>query len=122
MRTDSNTVLSLSPSVPPKKAALAKASSESGAAFAKDFNHAKDARSAKKEVVANDSSVSNGTSAAPSSEPSSVKTSSVAAGASSTEASSPVATKASSTEASSQLLQRRHLLRLLPSCCRGFFY
>ena len=72
MRTDSNTVLSLSPSVPPKKAALAKASSESGAAFAKDFNHAKDARSAKKDPIANDSTASSEASSTPSSSESSL--------------------------------------------------
>ncbi|NLQ16541.1 flagellar hook-length control protein FliK [Marinomonas sp. M1K-6] len=42
MRTDSNTVLSLTPSVPPKKAPFAKSSSANGAAFASDFNRAKE--------------------------------------------------------------------------------
>lgn len=59
MRTDSNTVLSLSPSVPPKKATLAKSSSESGVAFAKDFHNAKEANHVKKETVVNDSPGSN---------------------------------------------------------------
>lgn len=48
MRTDSNTVLSLSSGVPPKKSALTKASSSNGAAFANDFNKAKDTISSKK--------------------------------------------------------------------------
>ncbi|WP_417527206.1 flagellar hook-length control protein FliK [Marinomonas shanghaiensis] len=59
MRTDSNTVLSLSPSVPPKKATLAKSSSESGVAFAKDLHNAKEASHVKKETVVNDSPVTN---------------------------------------------------------------
>ena len=103
MRTDSNTVLSLSSSIPPKKAALAKASSESGVAFSKDLHNAKEAHNAKKEVVANGSSVSNGTPAAPATESSSVKTSAVAAEASPTEASSSVAAEATATEASSPI-------------------
>ena len=48
MRTDSNTVLSLSSGVPPKKSALTKASSSNGAAFANDFNKAKDTINPKK--------------------------------------------------------------------------
>lgn len=72
MRTDSNTVLSLSPSVPTKKPTLAKTSTESGAAFAKEFNHAKDARNAKKDPITNDSTASNEASLTPSSSESSL--------------------------------------------------
>lgn len=72
MRTDSNTVLSLSPSVPTKKPTLAKTSTESGAAFAKEFNHAKDARNAKKDPITNDSTASNEASSTPSSSESSL--------------------------------------------------
>ncbi|MBU2020778.1 MAG: flagellar hook-length control protein FliK [Gammaproteobacteria bacterium] len=48
MRTDSNTVLSLPASVPPKRAALTKAPSNNGAAFTNDFNKAKEAIGSKK--------------------------------------------------------------------------
>jgi flagellar hook-length control protein FliK len=72
MRTDSNTVLSLTPSVPPKKSTLAKASSESGAVFASDFNKAKEAHSPRKSSATNESSASSAvTSSSSSGDPSS---------------------------------------------------
>jgi len=48
MRTDSNTILSLPSGVPPKKPAPTKSASSNGAAFASDFNKAKETMNVKK--------------------------------------------------------------------------
>ncbi|QUX92811.1 hypothetical protein CYL31_15985 [Marinomonas sp. A3A] len=72
MRTDSNTVLSLPSGVPPKKSALTKAHSNNGAAFANDFNKAKETVSPKKTPTTD--KVAASSSSAPSSSNSSSKT------------------------------------------------
>jgi flagellar hook-length control protein FliK len=98
MRTDSNTVLSLSPSVPPKKATLAKSSSESGVAFAKDLHNAKEASHVKKETVVNDSPVTNSASSSSSPvESASVESASVTTDSATADSASATADSASAT-------------------------
>ncbi|MGO2353152.1 MAG: flagellar hook-length control protein FliK [Marinomonas foliarum] len=58
MRTDSNSVLSLSSNVPPKKPISTKAPSKSGDAFANDFNKAKDTLASDKASSRGNSSTS----------------------------------------------------------------
>lgn len=58
MRTDSNSVLSLSSNIPPKKPISTKAPSKSGDAFANDFNKAKNTLASDKASSRGDSSMS----------------------------------------------------------------
>ncbi|WP_137169278.1 flagellar hook-length control protein FliK [Marinomonas sp. FW-1] len=58
MRTDSNSVLSLSSNIPPKKPISTKAPSKSGDAFANDFNRAKSTLASDKASSRGDSSAS----------------------------------------------------------------
>lgn len=67
MRTDPNTILSLPSGVPPKKPAFTKAPSSNGAAFANDYNKAKEAISSKKPENAEVESTSSPSGAASSS-------------------------------------------------------
>lgn len=67
MRTDPNTILSLPSGVPPKKPAFTKAPSSNGAAFASDYNKAKEAISSKKPENAEVESTSSPSGAASSS-------------------------------------------------------
>ena len=56
MRTDSNSVLSLSSGVPPKKAPFVQAPSKKGDAFSDDFNKAKETLNTSKASTASASS------------------------------------------------------------------
>lgn len=65
MRTDSNSVLSLSSGVPPKKPISTKSPSKNGEAFSSDFNKAKDTLDAKKNTASDVDKASSSASAAP---------------------------------------------------------